>query len=203
MELVLSANLVFDPFRMDDYSIRKLFGQGLNGACPMSSSSKIYADITEDKFQLVPDSLDIRESTRGASTTKFAIYDIQQLSPNDLFNIAFVKKDKQKLVPIIPPPVLCAHRYILAKGQEEGKIMTEITNNHWTDLNVILQENIPWFVPSYMHTLTVRNGNEILKIKEFHYIPGNDRERPYHLEVAFTVPAKSSVQVSFFMFCIF
>ncbi|KAL5276747.1 PIGT family protein [Megaselia abdita] len=200
MELVLSANLVFDPILISsskDYSIRKIFGQGLNGVCPMSSSSKIYVDITEDKFELVPDSDDVKESTRGASTTKFAIYDMKVISPNDLFNIAFVKKDKQNLVPIIPPPILTAHRYILAKGQEEGKIMTEVTNNHWADLNVVLQENIPWFVPSYMHTLTVKNGNEVLKIKEFHYIPGNDRERPYHLEIAFTVPAKSTVKVYF------
>lgn len=163
----------------------------------MSSSSKVYVDITEDKFELVPETSDIRESTRGASTTKFAIYDIKHLSPRNMYNIAFVGRDQQNLVPIIPPPVLCVHRYILAKGQEEGKIVTEITNSHWADLNVVLQENIPWFVPSYMHTLTIRSGNEVLKAKEFHYIPGNDRERPYHLEVAFTVPAKSTVKVSF------
>lgn len=199
MELVLSANFVFDPIFISstkDFSIRRLFGQGIYGICPMASSSKVYIDITEDKFDLVPNSLDIRESTRGASTTKFAIYDIKQLSPKDFYNIAFVKKEKHNLVPIIPPPILCAHRYILNKGQEEGKIMTEIINNHWADLNVVLQENIPWFVPSYMHTLTARNGDKIVKIKEFHYIPGNDRERPYHLEVVFTVPAKSTVKVS-------
>lgn len=161
----------------------------------MASSSKVYVDITEDNYELVPGALDIKESTRGASTTKFAIYDIKQLSPKDFYNIAFVKRDKQSLVPIIPPPVLCVHRYILAKGQEEGKIMTEVINNHWAGLNIVLQENIPWFVPSYMHTLTVRNGDEILKVKQFHYVPGNDRERPYHLEVAFTVPAKSTVKV--------
>lgn len=203
MELVLSANFVFNPALIShskDYSIRKMFGQGLNGACPLAVSSKIYVDATEDQFNLVPAPEETKESTRGASTTKFAIYDIQKLSPKEMFNVAFVKKDKRNLVPIIPPPLLVAHRYILAKGQEEGKIVTEITNNHWADLNVIVQENIPWFVPSFMHTLVARKEDEILKLKKFHYIPGNDRERPYHLEVAVTVPAKSTVKVSLFLY---
>ncbi|XP_055845145.1 GPI transamidase component PIG-T [Episyrphus balteatus] len=199
IELVQTANLVYDPKLLgsNDFSLRKMFGQGMNGACPLASSSKVYVDITNNKYTLTPAPNSNFTSIRGGSTVNFGVYDIQKETPNKLFNVAWVLKDKKVQVPQSLAPPIYAHRYILGHGQENGQIVTQITNTHWEPLNILLQENIPWFVPSYLHTLKVMNGETPIKPTEVHYIPGVQRERPYHLEIAFRIPAKSSVQVSF------
>lgn len=199
IELVQTANLVYDPKLLgsNDFSLRKMFGQGMNGACVLASSSKVYVDMTNDKYILTPTPNSNFTSTRGGATTVFGVYDIQKEIPNRLFNIAWVLKDKKIQVPQSQAPPIYAHRYILGHGQERGHIVTQITNTHWEPLNVVLQENIPWFVPSYLHTLKLMHGNTEIKPNKVHYIPGVQRERPYHLEIAFRIPEKASVQVSF------
>jgi phosphatidylinositol glycan class T len=47
-------------------------------------------------------------------------------------------------------------------GQERGGIVTKLHNGHWKALDVVYLENIPWFIPLYLHTLKiVANGKEI------------------------------------------
>jgi len=47
-------------------------------------------------------------------------------------------------------------------GQEHGGIVTKLHNGHWKALDVVYLENIPWFIPLYLHTLKiVANGQEI------------------------------------------
>jgi hypothetical protein len=47
-------------------------------------------------------------------------------------------------------------------GQERGGIVTKLHNGHWKALDIVYLENIPWFMPLYLHTLKiVANGREI------------------------------------------
>jgi len=47
-------------------------------------------------------------------------------------------------------------------GQERGGIVTKLHNGHWKALDIVYLENIPWFIPLYLHTLKiVANGQEI------------------------------------------
>lgn len=43
--------------------------------------------------------------------------------------------------------------------------MTKIHNNHWKEIDITLFENIPWFLPTYYHTLkiTSNGGKQVLK----------------------------------------
>jgi len=51
---------------------------------------------------------------------------------------------------------------LLGYGQEHGGIVTKLHNGHWKALDVVYLENIPWFIPVYLHTLKiVANGKEI------------------------------------------
>ena len=55
---------------------------------------------------------------------------------------------------------------ITGYGQEYGGIVTKIHNGHWKPIDVIYLENIPWFIPIYLHTLKiVANGKEIKPCK--------------------------------------
>lgn len=193
-----TVNLVHDLrlFGGADWSIRKLFGQGLNGACSLSDSSKVFLDITEKDFEITPKPLKKVISKRGGSETIYAEYDVKKLTEvNKMMNIAVVNK-KQKPIPIVSPPPLYAKRFLQGTGKERGKIVNQITNTHWSALNFVILENIPWFVPIYLHTLKLRIGDREIKPTAIKYIPGQQRKRKYHLEVAATIPARSTLEMS-------
>lgn len=66
-----------------------------------------------------------------------------------------------------------------------------------TELQVVLLENVPWFVPIYLHTLRVTtNKGQVLRPTAIVYRPGKQRERPYELEVALRLPSRTTVTVS-------
>ncbi|XP_055684332.1 GPI transamidase component PIG-T [Lutzomyia longipalpis] len=201
LEIKQTVNLVYDQILLggQDWSVRKLFGQGLSGSCPLAESSKIYLDVTHSQqFDFTPSPEVTVTSKRGGIETSFAVYDIKKEIPGRMFNLAAVRKpDAKPAVTLISPPPLYAKRYILGVGQERGRIVTKVINTHWAELNVIVQENIPWFVPVYLHTLSLKlpNGQQI-KPAAVKYIPGQQRRRAYHLEVAFRLPARTTVEMS-------
>lgn len=198
LESKQTVNLVHDLklFGGSEWSIRKLFGQGLNGACSLSTSSKIYLDITDKDFEVTPKPRNIVTSKRGGSETHYAEFDVKKLTATSkMMNVAIVNK-KNKQIPIISPPPLYAKRFIQGTGKERGKIVNQITNSHWSSLNIVILENIPWFVPIYLHTLKLKIGDREIKPKAIKYIPGEQRKRAYHLEVALTIPARTTLETS-------
>ncbi|GAB0091819.1 PIG-T [Sergentomyia squamirostris] len=201
LEIKQTVNLVYDQILLggQDWSVRKLFGQGLSGSCPLADSSKIFLDITNtDHLDFTPTPENVITSKRGGVETQFAVYDIKKEIPGRMFNLAAIRKaDVKPSIPLAAPPPLYAKRYILGVGQERGKIVTKVINTHWSELKVIVQENIPWFVPIYLHTMTLKlpHGQKI-EPSAVKYIPGRQRQRAYHLEVAFRIPARTSVEMS-------
>lgn len=200
LQVKQTANFVFDQIQIGgkDWSLRKLFGTGFQGACPLAESTRLFVDITEAKkhFDFTPDFHDRIVSTRGGSETEMGVFN---LTPEQtITHFAAVRKpDAKDVVPIIPPPPLTTMRYLLSVGQERGQIVTKLTNNHWSELQVVLLENIPWFVPIYLHTLKVTtNKGVVIKPTSIVYRPGKQRERPYELEVAIRLPTRSTVTVS-------
>lgn len=206
-EIKQTVNLVFDTkltSDTNDWSLRKLFGQGLNGASELAESSHIYVDQTDAKFRLTPEPTKIIFSQRGGATTHLAQYDIKNNFARQMFSISGVYETDNEAnqipsISISAPPPLYAKRYLLTVGQERGKIVTKITNKHWAPLNVILQENLPWFVPVYLHTHTITVNAPISKkidANAIKYIPGRLREQQSQLEVAFKIPGRSTVDVA-------
>lgn len=206
LEIKQTVNLVFDTkitSNSRDWSLRKLFGQGMDGAHGLAESSKIYVDITDASYKLTPEPTEIISSQRGGVTTTLAVYDAKKQFNNQLFSIAGIYQieDEANHIPTVSisaPPPLYAKRFLLGVGQERGKILTKITNTHWTTLNVVLQENLPWFVPVYLHTLqiTVNGVNKKIEANAVKYNPGRLRERPSQLEIAFKIPSRSTVDVA-------
>lgn len=219
VELTQTANLVYDLKLLEqsnaDFSLRRLFGMGLNGVCELATSSKIYVQRSEqgERFQLVPEPMQEVMSTRGGYTVLYGVYDMQEqfgdVHGPRLFNIAWLGAkganaigNRRERTMALPP--LYVHRYLLGTGQKCGRIATEITNTHYEPLPVILMELVPWYVHAYLHTLRIRGkprhrheyGAKELPFKLLKYAPGKQRELPTHLEVGFLLPAQSSALIT-------
>lgn len=203
VELRQTVSLVYDMVILgngnQNWSIKKLFGIGLSGSCPLATMSNIYIDTTLNEtgahFQLSPTPPAIITSTRGGYGNKFAVYDVKALDINGMFNIAALYSSS-RVYGVNLPPVLYANRYIIGYGQERGGIVTKLHNGHWKALDIVYLENIPWFMPLYLHTLKiVANGQEIKPLLK-RFIPGKARIRPYYLEVALRLPARSTTEIS-------
>lgn len=196
LELQQSVSLVYDYLILGtkNWSFRKLFGQGLMGRCHLASSSTIYVDTTSNSsvpFQLIPSPDDHVTSIRGGHVNTFAKYDVKPHAMS--LNANFLGKES---VLLNSPPALHANQYITGYGQERGGIVTKIYNNHWSTLDVVVLQNIPWYVPIYLHTLKVEVGGVKVEPVRIRYIPGRQRERPYHLEILLRLPQRSVTAVS-------
>lgn len=198
LEIKQTVALVYDYdiINSKDWSFRKLFGQGLPGACPLSSESKIYIDITSNGTQpftltLPPDNIIV--SQRGGSDTKLAVYNIK--ADGQMINIGAKHNSKPDLPVSIPPP-LHFNRYILGYGKEFGGIVTELTNNCWTSINVVLLENAPWWLPIQLSSLRVNGQAESSLVLSQYYSPGRSRQKPYHLELLIKLPPRSTTTVT-------
>ncbi|XP_033221022.1 GPI transamidase component PIG-T [Belonocnema kinseyi] len=167
LELRQTVSLVYDSLAEDsqDWSIRKLFGTALRDACPLATISNIYVDITTNKtihtYKLTPEPNAKVSSLRGGQKNMIGVYDIKSYTSKGIFNVASYYNspnfDTKGFVPI-----LLASRYIIGYGQQKGTLVTKLRNNHWQPLNIILFENIPWYLSLYLHTVKfTSNGKPI------------------------------------------
>lgn len=111
-------------------------------------------------------------------------------------------------------------------GQEKGSLVTKLFNNHWQPIDIVLLENVPWYLPLYLHSMKITSNGvdiqprkiytykillkflfSIKKKKKFvqrycllvvaqRYIPGKERQQPYYLELVLRLPARSVTKFS-------
>ncbi|XP_013194759.2 GPI transamidase component PIG-T [Amyelois transitella] len=198
LEIKQTVALVYDSKIVNsiDWSFRKLFGQGLPGACPLSSASMVYVDVTindTQPFTLTPPPDKIAISQRGGSVSKFAIYNIE--ANDQMINIGAKYHPIKRLLVLLPPP-LHFNRYILGYGKEFGGIVTELVNNYWTAIDVVLLENAPWWLPIQLSSLRVNGEAESKLILSQYYSPGRSRQKPYHLELMLRLPPRSTTTIT-------
>ncbi|XP_075212777.1 phosphatidylinositol glycan anchor biosynthesis class T isoform X2 [Lycorma delicatula] len=119
IELKQTVSLVYDLVILEgathDWSVRKLFGIGIAGPCPLAKTSSIYVDVTLNQtgsvFHLSPIPEKKILSSRGGHTSQFAVYDIKEIGEK-IFNIA-ASYDKTRIYNLNVPPVIFANRYIV------------------------------------------------------------------------------------------
>lgn len=197
LELTQSVSLVYDyaeQYGARIWSFKRLFGQGLMGACPLARSSTIYVETTTNSsipFTLDPLPLEYVTSTRGGFESTFAKYEV----PDTPVSITARYSERQVFFVGLPPPIY-ASQYITGYGQERGGIVTKIYNRHWNSLDVVLLQNIPWFVPVYLHKLKILCNGRELEPKLVRFRPGRHHVRPYYLEILLQLPARSTTSVS-------
>lgn len=198
LEIKQTVALVYDYKIIEsaDWSFRRLFGQGLPGACPLSSSSKVYVDISSNStqpFTLSPPPNEIVMSNRGGSEVQLAVYNINP--DGQMINI-FAKHEKTNKLFVNTPPPLYFNRYVLGYGKEFGGIVTELVNNCWTSINVVVLENAPWWLPIQLSSLRINGEAESKLVLSQYYSPGRSRQKPYHLELLLKLPPRSTTTIT-------
>lgn len=101
---------------LQDWSIRKFFGMGIRGACPLATLSNVYIDISNNNtnqiYELVRRPSAKVVSLRGGQMNEIAVYDIRSHSKKKMFNIGVVYNTTYK-ASLNYPSILYANRYIL------------------------------------------------------------------------------------------
>ena len=102
----------------------------------------------------------------------------------------------------VSQPSLYASRSFTGHGQERGGVQTLLTNPSSTSsINFVYFETLPWFMKPYLHTLKVRLSTSSTPdpsiIKETFYRPALDRRRGTQLELLMSVPASSTVILTY------
>ena len=187
-----------DLSRGQSWTIAEIFGRPIQGSCLASNE-------TESLCLHVPHDREVHPSF-GEGERKFnpSGNDLRcfVLPPNQPFNMVLSHIGPQTFNPHAAPP-LYASRSITGHGQERGGIQTLLTNPSHTDpITFVYFESLPWFMKPYLHTLTARLStspstapNSI--IKETFYRPALDRKRGTQLELLLTVPAASTVILTY------
>ncbi|XP_003701538.1 phosphatidylinositol glycan anchor biosynthesis class T [Megachile rotundata] len=201
LELRQSVSLIYDTVTdiSQDWSVRKFFGMGIKGACPLATLSNVYVDVSNNNtnqiYELIPFPSAKIVSYRGGQLNEIAVYDIRTHSVKGMFNIGIVHGTAHKAA-LNYPSILFANRYVIGYGQERGSLVTKIYNNYWQAIDVILLENIPWYLPVYLHSVTITCGaKQIIPLVQ-RYLPGRERKSPYYLELILRLPPRSVTKFS-------
>lgn len=201
LELRQSVSLIYDTITdsRQDWSVRKFFGMGIRGPCPLATFSNVYVDLstnnTNQMYNLVSPASEKVVSLRGGQMNEIAVYDVKSYSSKGMFNIGVTYNGAGKAA-LNYPSILYANRYVIGYGQERGSLVTKIYNNYWRTLDIVLLENIPWYLPMYLHTVSITCGMKNIIPLVQRYIPGKERKSPYYLELILRLPPQSVTKFS-------
>ncbi|GLI76373.1 subunit of the glycosylphosphatidylinositol transamidase complex-like protein [Penicillium ochrochloron] len=186
------------------WSLQEVFGRTLNGACPLAQSD----DSSEQSVCLrVPHERQVFHS-EGAVEHKNedGFTRCFSLSSSQPFDLSIPEQAVQTEVPL-EEPVLHAERTIVGHGQERGGMRIIFVNPSKTaGVDFILFESLPWFLRPYIHTLqaTITGADGVPRevpaselVTGTFYRPAIDRERGTQLELALSVPAASTVTLTY------
>ena len=181
------------------WSINEIFGRPIQGTC-LGSSLK-GSEPPQFCIQ-VPDDRPIY-MTLGAEETKPLSSESScfPVPASDGFDVGLPKQDIKVLAPL-PQPPLYAERSFTGHGQERGGVQALLTNpSPDSAVEFIYLESLPWFMRLYLHTLKVQISGKPAPssnvIKDMYYRPAVDRRRGTQLEIHLSVPAASTVTLTY------
>ncbi len=121
------------------------------------------------------------------------------LAPDANFEMVLPSQEITEKAPLTQP-LLYAERSFIGYGQERGGVQAILTNPSPTEaVEFVYMESLPWFMKLYLHTLVAKiNGKEDKSvIQEMYYRPALDRKRGTQLEIRITIPANSSLILTY------
>ncbi|KAJ5495914.1 hypothetical protein N7539_001030 [Penicillium diatomitis] len=186
------------------WSLQEVFGRTLNGVCPLAASE---GESEQPICLRVPDERQVSYSEGVVEHRKADGYTrCYALSPSQPFDLSVQEQDIQQEVPL-EEPVLHAERTIVGHGQERGGMRMILANPSKTaHVDFIIFESLPWYLRPYTHTLQAKitdaNGtSREIPASELvtgtFYRPAIDRERGTQLELSLSVPAASTVTLTY------
>ncbi|GAB7349300.1 hypothetical protein MBLNU459_g8441t1 [Dothideomycetes sp. NU459] len=177
------------------WSLRNVFGRSIQGSCPLSNDPEaVHLEVESDRDVQITAAEAYKERKLENSNVRH-----YELPSKGDFDISF---PEQPLVPSnsLEQPRLYAERTIIGHGQERGGIRTVLTNPSSSEpAQLIYLESLPWFMKPYLHTLhaSVSPSTPEDAISDVVYRPAVDRHHGSHIELRITVPASSTVTLTY------
>jgi len=193
------------------FRVEEIFGRPIHGVCPssgdVSTTGPICVDISDDQEVSVSTSKPHTESIGSAGKRCFTPPD------NTDFDLSF-----SPAASLTPPQstssqTLLVDRTLSGRGQQSGGLLITFKNpSPSTSIKLIYLETLPWFMKPHYHTLSAQvrpflasfnmsqSTNAALAssaINDMYYRPAVDRTRASHMELVLTVPAASTLTLSY------
>jgi len=221
IELNQHITLIFDPTTFPEnankvtshsgvklngngWSIRSLFGIGVNSRCPMAQDSTIFVATSPDVETVLRLDPKATRPLLDYKDDKVHVYDVEELLADGKYNIIghYSSEGSDLEAPLpTPTPTISANRYQTGHGQEVGGIVTQILNSDSQAVTIVFYDVLPWYLRVYFHTLKIEarlSHNRVRNLVPIRskFVPGLDRTAPYTLELVVTLPPKSTTKIS-------
>lgn len=180
------------------WTIAEIFGRPIQGSCLAEDSQgspidSVYIHVPDEREMYIY----AGNETKHPSGTSRSF----TLPKSEPFEMVLSHIGPQSFNNHSIPP-LYASRAFTGHGQERGGVQTLLTNPSTTSpISFIYFETLPWFMKPYLHTLTARLSDSSTPnphlIKETFYRPALDRRRGTQLELLITIPAASTVILTY------
>ncbi len=183
----------------EGWTLAEVFGTKIPGRCPSTSGSDICLNVDNDAtVYLKGGHEEVKKDTGFQRCWK--------LSETEDFEFT-IPAQGRKPYPLETPP-LFVERTLTGYGQERGGVQTIIRNPTDKVVEFTLFESTPWWMKMYLHTLTTKLSFSLLPSnnpeadrkdlrKDVLYRPALDRERGTQLEMALSIPANSTLILSY------
>ncbi|SCU98573.1 LAMI_0F15346g1_1 [Lachancea mirantina] len=177
-----SRNLKFD--------LSKLFGKSISGTNLVSETPSRICAVVAPNWNVL-----IRVGDTFFSTSDNCF----DISDNNFQDMVFETDDTSQIIPLEPAPFF-ASRSLTGYSQDAGGMRTVIKNPTNDTINIFYFESLPWFLRLYLSSLKLESDSGLLLrdvIQDTFYSPAVDRQRPSHLEFNLSIPANTSIALSF------
>lgn len=183
------------------WGLAEIFGRSLNGACPLTegNAETVCLRVPNERGVYVPP--EVSETRLPDGYTR-----CYALNPSTPFDLVIPEQEVHSQVPLAER-ALHAERTIVGHGQERGGMRIIFNNpSNTSPVEFLYFETLPWFLRPYVHTLqaTIIGHDGIRRqistseiVKETFYRPAIDRKRGTQLELALSVPAASTVTLTY------
>ena len=180
------------------WTIAEIFGRRIQGSCLAEDAQ---GSPTESLFFYIPHNREVHASAGVETKHNSGISRSFELPREGPFEMVLSHIGPQTFNSHSSSP-LYASRSFTGHGQERGGIQTLLTNPSKTSaIEFVYFEALPWFMKPYLHTLIARlittSTADPSLIKETYYRPALDRRRGTQLELLISVPADSTVVLTY------
>lgn len=172
------------------FRLSELFGKQIVGSSLISESpSQICADVSDNWKAYI----DVDNMLFATDNNCFSVKE------NKLHDLYLESDDTTQVTPPESVP-LYVSRSLTGYGQDSGGLRTVFKNPGNESVNAIYFEALPWYMRIYLSSLKIESadGLEIEDVvRGTYYLPAIDRERPTHLEYNLTIPANTTIALSY------
>ncbi|KAL9101880.1 MAG: hypothetical protein Q9163_002901 [Psora crenata] len=188
-----------DVTRGQSWTLAEIFGRPIQGSCLAANA---YGKARDSVCLHVPDERETISPPHAIETrNQSGACRCYALDPAEPFEMVLSHLGPQTFNAHASPP-LYASRSITGHGQERGGVQTLLTNpSSSSPIDFVYFETLPWFMKPYLYTLGARLSTSATTdpniVREIFYRPALDRQRGTQLELRMSVPASSTVVLTY------